>query len=225
MAKVLLVDDDVDFADKLTRWLKGENYTVDTVHSGADALQLVNAFKFDVIVLDWQMPEMTGLQVCEQLRATGHHTPILFLTGLGDIDHKESGLNAGGDDYLVKPFDPRELTARIKSLLRRPTAVRSSILQVGSVSFDPSTLTLASDSQKLKVTQRECALLEYLMRHTDQHFSARALRDSVWPSSGEATDEAVRTCMKTLRQKLKGIGLEDFIKTMAGAGYFIESNQ
>jgi OmpR-family two-component system manganese-sensing response regulator len=224
MPKLLLVDDDVELVRSLSRWLQAENYTVDAAHSGEDALQLVSASGYDLIVLDWNMPGLTGLEVCRRLRKSGNPTPVLFLTARGDVAHKESGLDSGADDFLCKPFDLRELGARMRSLLRRSSRLVSNDPEVGGVRLEVAGSTVIRGEQRFRITKRECALLDFLMRNPNRPFSARELRDAVWPASGEATDEAVRTCMKTLRQKLNDGGAGDLIKTIAGAGYIIEAS-
>jgi OmpR-family two-component system manganese-sensing response regulator len=224
MPKLLLVDDDVELVRSLSRWLQTENYTVDAAYSGEDALQLVNASGYDLIVLDWHMPGLTGLEVCRRIRKAGNPTPVLFLTAQGDVANKESGLDSGADDYLCKPFDLRELGARMRSLLRRSTKLVPNEPEIAGVRLEVATTTVVCGDKRLRITKRECALLDFLMRHPGRPFSARDLRDAVWPASGEATDEAVRTCMKTLRQKLNDGGRGDLIKTIAGAGYLIEAS-
>lgn len=221
MAKILLVDDDIELCKKLAEWLINQNFTVDTAASGEDAMQFVQSFNFDVIVLDWQMPGMSGLDLCRVVREKGIRTPILFLTGVGDYSKKELGLDTGADDYLVKPFDLRELGARLRALLRRPPTLLQASLSFEGLSLDPAFNTVTNDGQTLKLTVRECSLLEFLMRHPGQPFSARELRDSVWPTDGSASDEAVRTCMKTLRQKLKQLGKDAYINRIVGSGYVL----
>lgn len=224
MAKILLVDDDIEFADKLARHLKTQGHIVDIANSGSDALQLLNSLTFELLILDWQMPEMSGLQVCKRIRLLGKQVPIIFLTGLDDILHKENGLDSGADDYLVKPVDLRELGARIRSILRRPAQIRSSELKAGGLKLDCTLQTISFEDKSLKITHREVALLEFLIRHPNQLFTSRELRDSVWPADGNASDEAVRTCIKTLRQKIRSIDCPETIKTVAGGGYTLEAN-
>lgn len=222
MAKILLVDDDIEFADKLSRHLKTQGHIVDIANSGDDALQICNTLTFELLILDWQMPGMTGLQVCQKLRLLGKNFPIIFLTGLDDVSFKERGLDSGADDYLVKPVDVRELAARIRSVLRRPQRIKDSDLRAGDLRLDCTQQMISFGSKNLKITHREVAVLEFLIRHPNQLFTSRELRDSVWPADGSASDEAVRTCIKTLRQKIKSIECPELIKTVAGGGYTLE---
>lgn len=222
MIKVLLVEDDPQISKFVAEALSKDNYLVESVDSGEDALQLLTNFKYELILLDWNLTGITGLTVCQRFRATGGKTPIIFMTGEGDIDHKESGFDSGADDYLVKPFEVRELTARIRSILRRPSELLSSELKVGDVVLDTSTRTVYVRKEFAHLTPKECSLLEYLMRHPNHCFSAKAMLDAVWPSQSETNEDTVRTIIKTLRQKLIKLGQADLVKTVPHAGYKIE---
>lgn len=223
MSKILLIEDDLDLAEKVQSWLKPENQHIEIASTGKDGIQLLTAFHFDVIVLDWNLPDLSGLELMKQYRSSGGKTPIIFLTGQGEMDSKLSALEGGADDYMTKPFDVRELVARIKGLLRRPTDAVQTQLQVRNVVLKVDSKTLLCDGETLQLRTRECALLEYLMRFPDRTFSGKALLSAVWPSDAESTEESVRTCMKLLRVKLKKIGQGDFVKTVLGSGYIIES--
>jgi DNA-binding response OmpR family regulator len=223
MAKILLIEDDIELAERLKDWFTLENFMLESVATGHDALQMLSNFKFDVVVLDWGLPDITGLEVCKRYRSTGGRTPIIFLTGKGEIDSKEQGLDSGADDYLVKPFDVRELSARIRSILRRPPEMLPTELVMRGVSLELETRTMVAGDRRVHLMPKECSLLEFLMRHPNRTFSAKALLDAVWPSESDASEETVRTCMKTLRQKLNKAGREDLIKTVLGSGYVIEN--
>lgn len=225
MPKLLVVDDDLDLLAHLRANLTAEHYIVDTAVSGEDALQVMGYTEYDAIVLDWSLPDLDGLGVCKRIRQMGSRVPILFLTGHSGITHKESGLDAGADDYLTKPFEYRELAARLRSLIRRSTNRLDNTIVLNNLTYDPGNLLLSYANGSTRLTLREGALLEYLLKNTDVFFMARELRDKVWPSDSTSTDESVRTCMKTLRQKLTGIGLGDLVKTVKGAGYIVESKQ
>lgn len=223
MTKILLVEDDEKLARKVCDWLKSEAYVTESASTGADALQLLSNFKFDIVLLDWGLPDIAGLDVCTRYRNLGGKTPIIFLTGKGEIVDKELGLNSGADDYLVKPFDLRELNARIKSVLRRPVDLVSSELRIGDLVLDPVQRTASTGDLSVKLIPKECMLLEYLMRHQNRPFSAKSLLDLVWPSESDSSEETVRTNMKTLRHKLTKVGKPELIKTVLGAGYVIDS--
>ena len=223
MSKLLLVDDDVDLGLKLKEWLASKSLNLEIVHSGEDALQLLLSFEFDLILLDWNLPGMTGLSVCKAYRERGGKSYIIFLTGQGEIENKEKALDAGGDDYLVKPFEVRELFARIKSVMRRSIEINTEKLVIKDVSLDPEARLLSVHGTNVVLTPKECALLEYLMRHANRPFNAQRLLSAVWPSETGASADTVRTWMKNLRTKLATVGKEDFIKTVVSSGYVIES--
>lgn len=223
MSKLLLVEDNLELAQRLQEHLESEKYSVAAVHSGHDALQILKNFHFDIIVLDWDLPDITGLDVCKQYRKTGGTAPILFLTGHAAIDDKESGLDSGGDDYMVKPFLERELFARLRTLMRRPFDLQKENLEVSGASLNVGNRILMAGQAEIRLTPREAAVLEVLMRHPNRIFSAKALLDAAWPVSTDSFEESVRTCLKTLRHKLAKIDRGNFIKTVLGAGYVIES--
>lgn len=222
MAKLLLADDDLELVSGLSRYLTTQGYVVETANNGGDALQMLENFSFEIIILDWQMGDMSGVDVCRQYRRKGGKTPILMLTGLASIDNKEEGLDSGVDDYLTKPFEMRELTARLRSLLRRPSLLTTSELRAGAVTLTVETRTVSDGTNSVKLSQREAALLEFLLRHQNRHFLSATIRDSVWPLDSEGSDDTVRTCMRTLRQKLAKIGQAELIKTDLKSGYIIE---
>ena len=222
MPKILLVDDDVELTGKLSDWLTKENHDVEIAGSGKDALQLLAHFQYDLIVLDWSLPDGTGIEVCRQFRAAGKQTPIIFLTGKGDIYAKETGLDSGADDYLIKPFEMRELAARMRSLLRRPFGLNVQGLKVGDLELEFQSRIISRGEAKIKLMPRECKLLEFLIRHPDRCYSSKILLNSVCPADIEASEETVRTCMKTLRQKLTKLRKGQLIRTILGSGYILD---
>lgn len=222
MAKILLVEDDLELTERLREWFSEEKHVFEATGSGKDALQLLENYEYDVIILDWRLPDVSGIDILKRFRNRGGLTPVIFLTGRVELSDKESGLDAGADDYLVKPFHTRELSARIRSLLRRPTALLPDELSVKGVKLDPRRRTVKSGDTSAQLMPRECALLEYLMRHTNQTYSGKTLLTAVWPSDTEASEDTVRTCMKTLRRKLSKLGRDDLVKTVLGSGYIIE---
>lgn len=225
MPKILLVEDDLQIAQSLENWFKQENIVFESVQTGADALQLLNSFDFDAIILDWGLPDVTGIEVCKQYRARGGSAAVLFLTGKDTITDKETGFESGGDDYLVKPFDVRELAARLKSLLRRPRAMLPAELNINGVSLNLKTRSIKVGDETTRLMPKECALLEFLMRHPDTIFSSKALLDAVWPSDSESSEDTVRTCMRSLRLKLQKLTRDELIKTVLKSGYIIETEK
>lgn len=221
MAKILLVEDDVELAERLKDWFHTQSHTLEVASSGEDALQMLGNFDFDVVVLDWGLPGLTGLEVLRRYRKMGGETPILMLTGMNDINNKQDGLDSGADDYLTKPFDVRELGARVRSLLRRPKGLLPTELKYEDVELLLETRTVKVGEASVHLMPKQAALLEYLMRHPNRPFGAKALLNAVWPSDSGVSEETVRTCMKTLRRQLATVGKEDLVKTLPGSGYII----
>lgn len=221
MAKILLVEDDEELTESLVSYLSMENHAVELVMSGEDALQLLENFKYDVIVLDWGLPGMSGVEVLRKFRHSGGTTPVIFLTGRDDVFSKEVGLDTGADDYLTKPFDIRELVARIRSLLRRPTGLMPSKIAVGNLMIEPDTRKVYVAGSPVRLTNKEYSVLEYLIRHPNQIFGAKALMQAVWSSESESSEDTVRGCIKNLRRKIT-VGDECILKTVPGSGYTIE---
>jgi OmpR-family two-component system manganese-sensing response regulator len=226
VAKILLVDDDIEIGEKLKEWFSVEgSHVFEWVTTGEDALQLLSSFGFDVILLDWMLPGQTGLDVCKHYRKGGGESKIIFLTGQTDIKDKEQGLDFGGDDYLVKPFDCQELSARIRSVLRRPNpAPVSELLHRGDLSLDPKSRLLTANGRSVQLMPKESKLLEFLLRHPDESFDSAELNRALWPSEAELNSNTVRSWMRNLRAKLANLGKEQLIETIAGSGYRIGSS-
>lgn len=223
MAKILLVEDDPELAERLRDWFGLENHVVELIDNGEDALQMLENYTFDVIILDWGLPGILGPEVCQRYRKSGGVTPILFLTGKGDVLSRVAGLDLGADDYVSKPFDVKELSARVRSLVRRPPQFAAPDLSVGEVLLHVGSRTVNVGELSVQLMRKECAILEYLMRHPDRHYSAKQLLESVWPSDTEASEDTVRTCIKTLRRQLGALGKRDYIKTELGSGYYVQT--
>lgn len=225
MAKILLVEDDRDLAGMVFDWLKFEHHLVEMVHDGQEGLELVQSYDYDIIVLDWELPNVSGVDILRQYRSGGGMTPILMLTGKGAVHEKEAGLDSGADDYLTKPFHMKELSARVRSLLRRPPQVTGNVLTAGLLSLEPSTYRVTKNGADLQLLPKEFALLEFLMRHPNQVFSAEALLDRVWKSESDVSPETVRTCLKRLRKKIDVEGEASIIQTLHGVGYKLATTQ
>ncbi|HEY9713198.1 MAG TPA: response regulator transcription factor [Chroococcales cyanobacterium] len=225
MAKILLVEDEPDFSILISEWLKNEHHVVELVENGDDAVDRLKFYKFDLVILDWMLPGKSGIEVCKSYRASGGTSPILLLTAKRHVDEKEQGLDAGADDYLTKPFEMKELSARIRALLRRPTGFSGSILQVGSLSLEPTTFKVTRSGEEISLLPKEFALLEFMMRHPNQVFSAEALLDRVWSSDSEASPETIRTYIKRLRKKIDLEGHPSILSTVHGVGYKLDAPQ
>lgn len=223
MSKALIIEDDVRISEDLKRLLSLNGWKAETCGNGADGLQLIMQFSYDLLLLDWCLPELTGLEICKRVRAKGISVPVIFITAQSDIDSTEAGLEAGGDDYLTKPFNERELMARIKSVMRRPRAVVDlEILQVGDLVLDEKKRTISYGAHSIQLTATEHGLIGYLLRHREDSFSSAQLLAAVWQSDSEVSEDSVRVHIRILRKKLELAGLPSLIVHKRGFGYSIE---
>lgn len=219
MAKLLLVEDDVALAERVRDWLADENFTVEIATDGTTALGFISQYEYDVIILDWNLPEMTGLELCKRFRSKRGQTPILILTGRTEIEDKVVGFEAGADDYLTKPFALEELSLRIKALMRRPPHYRETVLRAANLELEPTARRVSMNGEELKLLPLEFALLEFLMRNPGVVFSAEALLGRVWTAESEASIDSVRTYIKTLRKKIVSKEYPCLIQTVYSLGY------
>ncbi len=224
MSKILLVEDDVKLGNQLQELFAASSLHLEIATSAEDALQLLRGFDYDLILLDWDLPGMSGLDLCKQYRASGGQSYIVFLTGHHSIEAKEQALDAGADDYVTKPFDIREVFARMRSVRRRALIMTPDLLEASGVTLDPVGQIVSCGDRSVRLTGKESALLEYLMRHPDRPFNAQKLLNAVWPSDSDASVHTVRTWMHYLRLKLADLGKADLIKTVSGAGYVVEKD-
>lgn len=218
MAKILLVEDDREFAAMMSECLSYDHHSVEVVHTGNEGLERIRLCKFDVIVLDWALPGIEGIEICRQFRTHGGMTPIIMITGKSAITDVEAGLNSGADDYLRKPFNVRELSVRVRAVLRRSSNNPTNILQVGNIQLDSTNHMVTKNGDEIMLPPREFALLEFFMRHPGETFSSDELLARVWRSESEATYEAIRTCIKRIRSKLDGDN-GSIIETIPRVGY------
>lgn len=222
--KILLVEDDEPVAEMLKAALTAQHYIVESASDGQTGWELAEAFEYDLILLDLMLPKLDGISFCKRRRQKGDRTPILLLTAQDSGTNKVQGLDAGADDYVAKPFDLQELLARIRALLRRGTAITTPILEWENLRFDPSNCEVIYNSQPLRLTAKEYALLELFLRHTHRIFSQSALLDHLWSFEEPPSENTVRAHIKSLRQKLKKAGAPaDFIETVYGLGYRLKS--
>jgi DNA-binding response OmpR family regulator len=219
MAKILLVEDDYDLAFAVSDRLKREHYSVEVVDEGDQALHLLKSFQYDAVVLDWNLPNLSGLAILKELRSTGIRTPVLILTARADIHDKERGLDTGADDYLTKPFDPIELSARIRAMLRRSSNQPSNIITAGPYTLDPQHFTVFKDKQEIHLQPKEFALLELFMRNPGEVFSQEALLNRIWASDSETSPESVRVYIGNLRKKIDDNNEGSYIETVFKRGY------
>ncbi len=222
--RVLLVDDDNALATLLASQLTNNNYIVDCVADGETGWAYASTFEYDLVVLDWMLPCLDGVRLCQRLRKQGYDLPILLLTAKNKQTDKIEGLEAGADDYVVKPFDMDELLARIRVLLRRSPHEAESVLSWGALSLDPLSCEVRYEGQVVPLTAKEYSLLELFLRHDHQAFSATTLLSKLWSSDEFPSEATVRSHLRRLRQKLHQAGAPtDFIETIHGLGYRLKS--
>lgn len=217
MARILIVDDEVDLCDSIRKWLVPEGHYVEASYGGASALAMLGENTYDLVILDVMLPEVDGVSICKQYREQGGSARILLLTAKNDIADREAGLDAGADDFLGKPFDMRELSARLRALMRRSLDLSGAIFQVGSLKLHSGDFLVTRDEQPIMLLPQEFTLLAFLMKHPNVIFSTETLIKRVW--HGSASVETVRTHIKTLRKKIELPGTLPKIKTIHGVGY------
>lgn len=200
MAKILLVEDDRELASTVVRYLQSERHLVVAVHDGMEAHDRLRLETFDCLILDWQLPGMSGIDVLKQLRASGNNTFCLMLTGRSEIDNKELGLESGADDYLTKPFDLRELAVRIRSLLRRSVGAPTNVLEVNDIKLDAHNFLCYKGDIELHLTPKDFALLEFFMRNPGKVFGIEAILDRVWGHDSDATVDGFRAAIRRIRK-------------------------
>jgi DNA-binding response OmpR family regulator len=219
--RVLVVEDDQEIAQVLQRSLRMEGYDVKLTGDGARALDDTQAFLPDLIVLDLGLPGMDGIEVARQLRRDEDDTPILMLTARDALEARVEGLDAGADDYLVKPFERQELLARIRALLRRRPPRGSASLTVGDLRLNPDTREVARGDRRIELTNREFELLEYLMRNERLVISRERLLEEVWGYDPMAMTNTIDVFISNVRRKLEAEGEPRVLHTKRGAGYVL----
>jgi OmpR-family two-component system manganese-sensing response regulator len=225
MSKILLVEDELDLSNQIRDWLLRDHHMVEAIDNGEMAHHQLRVSKYDLIILDWQLPGMSGLEICKKYRAQGGKSPVLMLTARSTVDDKEAGLDAGADDYLCKPFHLKELSARVRALIRRSSGGQAeNILHLKDIALDPSARRTSKGGNEIRLEPKEFALLEFLMRNRNVVFSADALLDRVWESDTSVSPDSIRTYIKALRKKLDTAGEPSIITTVHGLGYRLEDN-
>lgn len=223
--RILVVEDDVRIADLLVEAFTNRQYEVDVAQDGEAAWNLIHLLEYDLIVLDLTLPKIDGIKLCQQLRARGATArnaavPVMMLTARDTIADKIIGLDAGADDYMVKPFDIDEMMARIRALLRRGNPTANPTLVWGDLRLNPSTYEATYQETALSLTPKEFALLELLISSGRRVMSRPIIIEKLWPVPETPTEEAVKTHIRTLRQKLRAANApDDLIETVHGMGY------
>ncbi len=221
--RILIAEDERQLARGLKHLLEKQKISVDMAHDGRDALEYFHRFKYDVVILDIMMPEPDGLSVLQQIRKEKSSVPVMMLTAKVDIEDRVTGLEAGADDYLPKPFDTREFVARVRALARRNIGEYSGgVLRFGNVQLDCNRYELSRGSEMIRLRNKEFQLLELFFKHPHFVFSTERLMDSIWGKDSVSGIEAVWTHIGYLRKKLKDIEANIEIKMVRGAGYSLE---
>ncbi|AFZ17747.1 response regulator transcription factor [Allocoleopsis franciscana] len=223
--RILLVEDDAGFAEALAEALSDQWYVVDVASDGEAGWMQAQAMDYDLMLLDVMLPKLDGISLCQRLRAKGYSNPILMITARDTSYDKVSGLDAGADDYVVKPIDLPELLARVRALLRRGMSSTSPVLEWGGLKLDPSTYDVSYDDKPLRLTPKEYALLELFLRSGRRVLSRSLLIEHIWSLESPPTEDTVKAHVKSLRNKLKTVGApHDLIETVHGLGYRLKQN-
>jgi DNA-binding response OmpR family regulator len=225
VAKILLIEDDLPLSLFLKEALISKLHHVDHVADGDDGLHWLRSQPYAAAIVDWDLPGMSGIDLCKSFRAAGGSTPILMLTGKEKLKDKITGLDAGADDYLIKPFELDELHARVRALLRRKDKQFESMqLTVGDISLDSESGTVVVASKRVQLTRREFGILEVLMQQPDETIAADTIIERVWPTDSDASPDLLRCHLTRLRTKLKQVSesAAQSIKAVYGLGYRLE---
>lgn len=221
--RILVVDDDRDIREFLKKNLEAESYVVDTAGNGSDGSYMGRVHDYDVILLDNIMPNKNGLEVCRDVRLAGKTTPIIILSVDSEVDNKIDLLNSGADDYVTKPFSYKELSSRIRALLRRPIQIMSPTLKVGNLTLDTMNQKAYRGTKNIYLTRKEFALAEYLMRQAGTIVSRATLLEHVWNDEIDPFSNTIESHILNLRKKIDSSPRKKLIHTIPGRGYKIDT--
>jgi two-component system, OmpR family, manganese sensing response regulator len=231
---ILLVDDEVQLTDPLSRALSREGYIVEVAVDGEAALRLIETHQeatdpYELLILDWMLPKQSGLELCQRLRSQGDITPVLFLTAKDTLDERVQGLDTGADDYLVKPFELRELLARVRALLRRKELLNplasselgedNQRIYLEGLEVDPENQIAYRNSRIIALSEKECRLLAFLMQHPQQLLTHEEIYQHVWPADEKPTSNVLAAHIRLLRRKIEEPQDAPLIHTIYGKGY------
>jgi two-component system copper resistance phosphate regulon response regulator CusR len=222
--RILIVEDDRDIAHFVKKALKEESYAVDVALDGMTGERLASTEPYDLIILDIMLPKKEGIAVLKSLRQAGIQTPVLILTARGEVPDRVAGLDAGADDYIKKPFALSELRARVRALLRRHSEERSPALQVRTLTLDPTAHEITVEGKPVELTNREYAILEYLLRNKNRLLSKGMIADHVWDYHYRSDPNLIEVYVRKIRQKIAHHSKQTFIQTVRGGGYIIRDN-
>ena len=235
---ILLVDDEAELTNALQAMLQREGYHVTVAYDGDRGRSLSQQEVYDLLILDWMLPHISGLKICQEMRSQGNYTPVLFLTAKDTLDDRVVGLDAGADDYLVKPFELRELLARVRALLRRAKAIKATqeqsydqngqplrdTMQGEDLTLDCTNQLAYRQSRLIELSEKETQLLEYLMRHPGQLLTHEQIYQYLWSDTQKPSSNVLAALVRLLRRKVEAIGEAPLIHTVYGKGYRFGSN-
>lgn len=219
MAKILLVDDDSELTAVVAESLEKVGHRSEICHTKLEAIQTLGNSSFDLLVLDVNLPDGNGFELCREYRSRGGSSPIIMLTGMSDIHDKEYGLDSGADDYITKPFSVRELAARIRALLRRPPTYVGTFIESSGIRLDCVNRKAFKDNTPVRLQPLDYSLLEYLMKNPNQVLTQENILSRVWESYTESGIEALRAAVKRIRKEIDDEGQDSFIETIYKVGY------
>lgn len=222
--KILLAEDEVDLNNVVTRYLKKNGYSVDSVLDGEEALDYLEYSEYDLVILDIMMPKVDGFEVIKKLRDKGNHTSVLMLTARDSADDKVKGLDLGADDYIVKPFDFNELLARIRAVVRRKYGNSSNKLAIGDLILDTSEKSVTRAGKQIELTGKEYEVLEYLMQNKNRILSRDQIKEHVWDFDYEGDSNIIDVLIKNIRKKIDIEDGKQIIYTKRGLGYVIKED-
>ena len=223
--RLLLVEDHERFAEFVKSGLENDGFTVDTVATAANGDAAFSTVKYDAIVLDLGLPDADGLTLLKAWRDQGDSTPVLILTARDGVDDRVKGLNAGGDDYLLKPFEMKELVARIRALLRRPGGSLGSIIEVGNIAFDTSAREVCINDKVITISRREMGVLEHLMRRAGRVVPKDVIEDKIYGFDDEVSSNSIEVHISRLRKRLKLFEADCSVHTIRGVGYLLSVDE
>lgn len=220
--RLLLIEDNIDFITFLKTRLEEKCFAVDVAHDGNRGLFMAKTNEYDLILLDYTLPEKNGFEVCKELRAFGKNTPIIIISVTGDTKYKITGLEIGADDYIAKPFFFDELFARIQAVLRRPPIRNSHILQFEDLILDTNKLKVVRGKKSIYLTRKEFSLLEYLMKHAGSVVSRGEIMEHIWDANLDPFSNTIETHILNLRKKIDPSNKKKLIHSIPGRGYKID---
>ncbi|MBP6744421.1 response regulator transcription factor [bacterium] len=219
MAKILIVEDEADLAELVKNWLVKDHHLVEIADDGLEALIRMETNNYDVVILDIMLPSVNGMEICKRYRKSGGSAGIIMVTAKGHVDDKETGLDSGADDYMTKPFQLKELAARVRAVLRRNHGQAQDIMRFRDLEIDVNEFKVLKGGHEVHLLPKEFRLFEFFLRHPHQVFSAEDILSSVWESDTEALLDTVRGHITRVRKKLDTAGTPSIIATVYGVGY------